>query len=436
MSLVVCVPPKRKKFYIRGTVRVGNQFRDVYETTGIGIHTPQGRKLAEQVRFQLETRIRTELIDGAGAVVTWKEAVTEYAKKRKSDRLSIDPSLGDEPDKQIEYVLKWTEWFDSLGKLEQPLQKIKQADLDQYFEFHHDSKRNLLSTRKREANVYLAVMNFAQQEWKIGAFPRPKIAKVKSRSKAVNKWLYVEEVSLFIRLAPVHLSDYVAGVFATGCRGGPILHLPRHRPVPGRNRGAGLIMDKGKEQFYFGLSKSGHEDTRILPDWYADRLRRYLANRKDEHDALFLTDRGVPYAKLKRQSGFQVKTAWRNLRERVAQVILRLARLKLHQAKMLHGSQREEMISKAQELEGRAEVVRSVTPHWGRHNLASHAFIKGMDTEKVRRLGNWQTDAMVRRYQHLKPDFGKELANVVEFPKTQGTSSRKTKSRVSSKKAD
>jgi hypothetical protein len=74
---------------------------------------------------------------------------------------------------------------------------------------------------------------------------------------------------------------------------------------------------------------------------------------------------------------------------------------------MLHGSQREEMISKAQELEGRAEVVRSVTPHWGRHNLASHAFVKGMDTEKVRRLGNWQTDAMVRRYQHLKPDFGK-----------------------------
>jgi site-specific recombinase XerD len=120
----------------------------------------------------------------------------------------------------------------------------------------------------------------------------------------------------------------------------------------------------------------------------------------------------------------------------VAQVILRLARRKLHQAKMLHGGQREEMISKAQELEGRAEVVRSVTPHWGRHNLASHAFIKGMDTEKVRRLGNWQTDAMVRRYQHLKPDFGKELANVVEFPKTKGTSSRKAKSRRSSKKAD
>ena len=254
MPLVICVPPKRKKFYIRGTVRVGKQCRDVFETTGIGIHTPQGRRLAEQIQFQVEARVRTELIEGAGAVVTWKQAVTEYAKNRASERLSIDPSLGDEPDKQIEYVLKWTEWFDSLGKLEQPLRQIKQADLDRYFEVHHDSKRNKLSTRKREANVYLAVMNFAQKKWKkIGAFPTPDIAKDKSQSKSVNKWLYVEEVSLFIRLAPLHLKEYVAGVFATGCRGGPILHLPKHRPVPGKSRGAGLIMDRGKEQFYFGL---------------------------------------------------------------------------------------------------------------------------------------------------------------------------------------
>jgi site-specific recombinase XerD len=151
---------------------------------------------------------------------------------------------------------------------------------------------------------------------------------------------------------------------------------------------------------------------------------------------LFLTDEGIPYAKLKRQSGFQTKTAWRNLRERVAKVVLRLARLKRHQAKLLDGTEREEMISKAQELEGRGEVLRSVTPHWGRHNLASHAFIKGLDTEKVRRLGNWQTDAMVRRYQHLKPEFGKELANVVEFPKTRGTPSRTTRPRRAPRKTD
>jgi hypothetical protein len=149
-----------------------------------------------------------------------------------------------------------------------------------------------------------------------------------------------------------------------------------------------------------------------------------------------LTDEGVPYVKLKRQGGFQTKTAWRNLHERVAQVILRLARLKRYQANRLDGSEHEEMIAKAQELEGRAEVVRSVTPHWGRHNLASHASIKGLDTAKVRRLGNWQTDAMVRRYQHLKPEFGKELANVVEFPKTKGSASRAAKPRRPLKRAD
>ena len=50
---------------------------------------------------------------------------------------------------------------------------------------------------------------------------------------------------------------------------------------------------------------------------------------------------------------------------------------------------------------------------------------KGLDTEKVRRLGNWQTDAMVRRYQHLKPISARSWLTWREFPKTKGTSSRK-----------
>jgi hypothetical protein len=59
---------------------------------------------------------------------------------------------------------------------------------------------------------------------------------------------------------------------------------------------------------------------------------------------------------------------------------------------------------------------------------------RGLDTEKVRRLGNWRTDAMVRRYQHLKPDIGEELANVVEFPKTKGRSAKTAKSRGASRR--
>lgn len=419
MSLVVCIPAGRKKYYIRGTVRVGNKVRDVYETTGVGVQVANGRKLADEIRFQVEERIRQELIYGAQTIVTWQQAVIAYAENREKERREIDASLVDEPDKQMEYVLKWTEWFDKRGKLNLPLRSIDAEDLAEYFRIHHEKKKNKLSTQKREAAAYLAVMNFAREKWKLGDFEKPDLGKKVSRPKPVNKWLYVEEVSLFIRLAPTHLTEYVAGIFATGCRGGSILYIPRHRPISGRYRGQGLIMDRGKELFCLGQSKSGTEDVRILPDWYADRLRIYLNHRTDSHDALFLTDAGEPYLRPKRQAGFQTKTAWRTLRQKVAAIIRRLARLKAYQASSLNGDEWEDMMSKSRELRERAEVVETVTPHWGRHNLASHAFIKGMDTEKVKRLGNWQSNEMVARYQHLRPGYGKELANLVQFPKAQ-----------------
>ena len=102
---------------------------------------------------------------------------------------------------------------------------------------------------------------------------------------------------------------------------------------------------------------------------------------------------------------------------------------------MLHGERRP---TNAVRVDARDLATGRAVRHaaLGRHNLASHAFIKGLDTEKVRRLGNWQTNAMVWRYQHLKPEFGKELANVMEFPRTKGTSSRTTKSQGSSKKTE
>jgi site-specific recombinase XerD len=415
MSLKVVVPSGRKSFYIRGTVRAGIKSRDVYASTGIGVQDPNGRRLAEELRFQTEERVRTELIFGAKAVVSWRQAVEDYAENRTKQRNQRDASLANEPDKQIEYVLKWTHWFDQRGKLDTPLHTIDDEDLARYFAVHHESKKNQLSTQKREANVYLAIMNFADEKWKIGEFPKPQLLNNKSRSDPVNKWLFVEEVDLFIRLAPAHLKMYVAGIFATGCRGGPILHLPRHRPVLGKDRGQGLLMERGNEQFCLGISKAGVKEVRILPDWYADMLREYLNLRNDEHTALFLTDEGVPYVRPKRQGGFQTKTAWIRLRNRVASVIDRLARRKEREAHKVQGQQWHDLTAKARELRERADVVRSVTPHWARHTLASHAFMRGLTIEKVKKLGNWKTSEMVARYSHLRPGDGKETANMVVF---------------------
>jgi len=63
----------------------------------------------------------------------------------------------------------------------------------------------------------------------------------------------------------------------------------------------------------------------------------------------------------------------------------------------------------------RSATCLKVTPHWGRHNAASHLTMKGLADSAVQRGGGWQTPAMLRRYQHLAPEASKDLANALDF---------------------
>lgn len=407
MPLKVITIANRKTYYLRGTVStsLSSEARSVYESTGIRVGSPNALRLAEEIRLRREKQIYQELIHGPESLTTFAEAAAAYARTRHERRKLEDPQNADLPDKEVEYVLKWATFFRSKGVADIPLREFlpKCADLiAEYFQVMHAAKGNKLSTMRREANVYCAVMSFAADQKMIGNdYPKPKLPNQDVLNEPINKWLYEREIDLFYKLAPAHLRMFVAGLFATGIRGGELIFVSRRAPTPHSRTSTGLILESGHEAIHLGRTKNGAANTRSLPDWYVRMLNDYLAKREDSHDALFLTHEGKPYTRPRRQRGFIVKTAWKNLRSRVAALIERLARLKDHQ-----GNDRD-----AARLRGRASYVMTVTPHWGRHNVASHMTMNGSPDHEVQLAGGWRTAAMVKRYQHLAPEHVKKVAN-------------------------
>lgn len=411
MSLRVEVPKGRAFWYIRGTVKAGRKSRSIYETTLVGAGEPNARAKAERYRKQREPELVAELLaeQDPNPTVTWAEAAADYGESRKRARVARNPALADLPDKELEYVDKWLTFFEAKGVAHIPLDKActeiaQKGLLGKYFDEMHIAKGNKLSTMWRDADCYHTVMNYAadrERKWAPDDYPRCKLPDYDIADKPVNKWLHPEEIDLFISCAPAHLQPFVAGVFATGLRGGELIFCSRRAPDYDDSNSTGLSMEPGQEHVFLGCTKSGKPVIRYLPDWYVEMLHAYLDGRKDDHDALFLTELKEPYLRPRKQHGFIVKTAWKAMRHRVAAIIGRLARLKEHQGDA----------KAAQRLRARAAVCAAVTPHWGRHNSASYVLRHGGSNKAAQRAGGWSSPAMLRRYEHLAPEAGKDLAN-------------------------
>jgi site-specific recombinase XerD len=69
----------------------------------------------------------------------------------------------------------------------------------------------------------------------------------------------------------------------------------------------------------------------------------------------------------------------------------------------------------AERLRERAAICREVTPHWGRHNAASHLLKAGRSKQDAKRAGGWSTDIMLKRYEHLAPEANKDITNLLDF---------------------
>jgi hypothetical protein len=270
MPLRVEVPKRRRFWYIRGTVHAGKRSRSVYESTGIGAGEPRGRYKAEKVKEKRERQLIQEVLTDPLERVTFTEAAADYGAERERERIARNPALKGQPDKEMEYVAKWVTFLRARGLADIPLMemctKVAPA-LATYFDEKHIQKGNKLSTMHREADTYHTVMNHAARKgWAPEKYPRAQLPDYDILEQPVNKWLYPEEIMLFIRLAPKHLMLFTAGVFATGIRGGELLFVSRRRPSYQPNT-TGLSLEPGQEHIFLGYTKSGKPIIRALPDW-------------------------------------------------------------------------------------------------------------------------------------------------------------------------
>jgi integrase len=166
---------------------------------------------------------------------------------------------------------------------------------------------------------------------------------------------------------------------------------------------SGLCLEPGREKLFLATTKEGFPLERVIPSALADALRVALRERADQHDALFLTDRGRPYSRGKTQGGSRFKTAWKSAR---ARVIIELTR-KLMSAKEL---EHRETVS---QLEAEIQKVSQATPHWSRHTMISRAIEKGINDRVVMELSGHRSIQMVGRYTHLRDASIRNAAELV-----------------------
>jgi hypothetical protein len=100
---------------------------------------------------------------------------------------------------------------------------------------------------------------------------------------------------------------FVAGVFATGIRGGELLYASRRQPNYSDPSSTGISLEPGREHIYLGWTKSRKPVIRTLPDWWVAVVATESIRREDPHHALFLTEDGTPYKRPRKQHGFAVK---------------------------------------------------------------------------------------------------------------------------------
>lgn len=396
--------PRNGILYLRGTIKAGKKSRSIYESSGIREGDANSKERFNTYRIKREAEILDELIYGKKATVTWTQAAASYCERRHK-RLVAQGRDPEAPDEEAARVLEITDFFRARGCADRPLKDLTRTDVDAYFEWRHLSRGNKLVTAKRGESSYCCVMNIAVREgWIDPNYPRPSLPDYDYFAKPIiGKWLYPEEVMMFVDLAPPHLRPLVATLFGTGRRGGELPFISRRWPDYDDQQGTGLCLDEGREHIYLGRTKNGEPKLVSLSDWVVIEIKSWLEKRTDDHDALFLTDKGKPYKRPRRQRGGLFKTAWNRLRRRVAAELLLMAR-----EQPLQSSARRKLIE-------RSHILRRATPHWGRHNAASHLKMKDVSDAAGSEYLGWSDARMFRKYGSNNMEQAKRLANMLDF---------------------
>lgn len=405
----------RPYYYLRGTVKANRKRVRIFETTGIRVGSPGAKSKAEELRLRREAELLEELTTGRPPRdLTWNEVAMQYCKARALRRVSKRPELADTTDPEAGYVLRLTDFLTARKAANRPIRELNIEDVQAYFNEHLSGKQ--ISYLHRCRNNYLAVMNWAAEKKFCDAeYPMPGLPEHDPRAIQVNKNLPLPVIKLFVEFAPKHAKLLFDTIFDTGLRGGELLFVNRTEPDEDQLRRSGLCLEEGNEHIHLGVTKDGKAITRSISKRLAKRMREELKKRKDPHDELFLTDKGVPYKRPNVQRGFQYRAAWRSTRKKVVDELDR----------QLNLVKKSRDAGKARELKKWIRMAKRATGHWGRHSMISRAVLQGMSDRQIMVVSGHRSPQMIARYSHLRDNDSKELAEKVSL---QGVSTRSRRS--------
>jgi integrase len=405
MSLKLKIYKDRAYYYLRGTVKANRKRVRVFETTGIRIGAPGAKAKAVELLVRRQSQLLEELISGKPPQnLSWTEVATLYCEARALRRVSRRPELEGTIDPEAGYVLRLTDFLAKRKSAGRSIGGLKIEDVQAYF--NECLRGSELSYLHRCRNSYLAVMNWAvDQKYCEADYPVPELPDYDPRKIPVNKNLPRPVIDLFISFAPQNAKLLFETIFDTGLRGGELLFLNRTEPDEDQPRRSGLSLKEGSELLHLGVTKDGKAVTRSISGRLAQSIRAALKKREDRHDALFLTDKGIPYKRAKVQRGTQFRSAWASTRQKVIdELTLRLAAAKRRGSDV-----------KVAELTGWIKMAKRATGHWGRHSMISRAVLAGLSDRQIMAVSGHRSPQMIARYAHLGKDEAKGLAEKVSL---------------------
>lgn len=335
MPLRLSRRPDSSVWWITGTVN-GERIRRSSGTAD--------RRVAEELRVNLEAGIHRARIYGVRAVVTWEQAVASYIEANP-------PSPG-----TAAFLLRLT---DHLGRT--PLAEIDQARADTAIAAL--TRPNAApATKLRNVIVPLrAVLSHAaRRQWcDPPILETPKGAAGTKRTR----WLTPAEFLRLRTAAAPHLRPLLTYLVCTGARLSEALELPWRDVDLAHARATMRVKDPRDpdRRRVADLFPAAVEALSGLPVAIEARLAFALGD-----GPVFLTDDLRPYADHGRAFGGQIGTAFA-------------------------GAVR------------RAQLSRDVTPHVLRHTFASWHYCAWRDPMKLRDDGDWSSIALVERYAKLAP---------------------------------
>lgn len=348
----VTVPKGRKYFYVAGTLQTSRGKVRLTGSTGIGIDEINGE---ERANIYLQETLIPSVIEKARTGredVPFSSAALAWVKKKFPDGMMAqkpDPETGERKPTNADErnVLELAKHFGITDMYE-----MSRENIDEYYAMRYSNGQSP-DTVRRHQNTLVAIFN--DNRVPVPDFDRPKA--VKRKGKSASKILEPDEVRLLVESFPERLHLLIWLYFIVGARASELLYLEReHFP-----RCEKVILPK---------TKSDEADVIELPEWYTEKLREHL--RSHNRQRVFLTRRGIGYARPKNDSGPS------GLRK-----VLYTAREKA--AKALEKEERYD----------RAAIMRRVTIHWGRHTAANTLLDQGIPKTVVREALRWSSDRVL-----------------------------------------